>query len=288
MLTVIYYSEARDENFTQDQLEAMNLTELKDLFNEEARATAKNPGMFKPIAKFSDKANAIRRVTAVLTAITNIDDDTDDTNEQSARIEDHVNNADDPRLDIVTCTTCGHTAEKHTMTLVGSNWYCMDEDECEARLNPNTDPNEHNAPEGMVYCGLCKRHVPVDTAEPTADAGIYTCKELCIGKNASSLRDKARSAANGANTEPKVPKAKSERKVKYPADHVIHHVKTRTCRGFSLVAYSTLTEGMTVKEACEAIAKLETGAITGLSEINYDVSNGYITVTAPNTTNQPA
>lgn len=286
METTVFYSEARDENYTLAFLNSLSLNDLRDLFNEEKLAQAPD---FKPIAKFTDKNNALRRVTAVLTTITDTDDQDDNSNtdEQSARIEDHVNNTD-RRLEQVTCATCGHTDAKHTMTLVGSAWYCSNEDECEARLNPNTDPNEHNAPEGMVFCGLCKRHVPADTAEPTADAGIYTCKELCIGKKATGLRDKARNAANSAKREPKQPKAKSERKQKYPADHVIHHVKTRTCRGFSLVAYSALTEGMTVKEACEAIAALETGAITGLSEINYDVVNGYIIVTAPVTTTPEA
>jgi len=277
------YSETADQNYTEDQLNAMSLTELKDLFNAEILATHPNPSAFKPVVKFSSKDQAVRRVFASLTVIPA--DDQDDDQDDVVSIHDIVNKvSEDFRLSEVTCVTCHHTNAKHTMTLVGCNWYCMDEDACEARLNPTTDPNEHNSPEGMVFCGLCKQHVPADTAEPTADAGIYTCKELCIGKRANSLKDKARRASASTTRAPKASKPAGEgRKVKFPADYIVNHVKPRNCRGFSLVAYSTIQDGMTVKEVCEAIAALETGAITGLSEIGYDVTNGYITVTAPNT-----
>jgi hypothetical protein len=272
MKTATRYSVTADRTFTQADLEAMNLTELKDLFNAEGKETSRNPEQFKPLAKFSDKVNAVRRVWATMT--------------EEVVAAETTETASEATDNTATCTTCGRTQATSEMDRVSGNWYCKDEATCEVTAGKAAnEPNEHNVPEGMVYCGLCKSHVPADTAEPTADPGVYTCKELCIGKKGRSLKDKAKAAnaTSKAARQPKAPKEKKERKVKYPAHYVVKHIKPRACRGFSAVAYGTIQDGMTVKEVCEAIAALETGAITGLSEINYDVVNGYITCYDPAT-----
>lgn len=275
METTVFYSETRDENFTLTQLNEMTLTELKDLFNEEK--LAQHPD-FTPIGKFTDKANAIRRVTALLTKITETDQDQDENTDTS-----NTETPDDPRLDQVTCVTCNHTDRKGNMVLVASNWYCGNEDECQARLNPETDPNEHNAPEGMVYCGLCKQHVPQDTAEPTADAGIYTCKVLCIGKKASSLKDKAKKAADSAKREPKAPKAKTERTYKHAAADIITvNVTTNPKKpgSASYERFAQYTSGMTVAEALKA------GVTRG--DFDWDAARNFITITPANNTTPTA
>ena len=137
METTARYSETADRSFTETELTAMSLTELKDLFNAEAEATCANPAMFKPIAKFSDKSNAVRRVWATLTEVPEDteDDTTPDQFDTYATIVDS-----DPRSALVVCHSCGQYMEKRFMESVGSNWFCSDEDACEARANHAGEP----------------------------------------------------------------------------------------------------------------------------------------------------
>lgn len=302
------YSETQDSSYTQADLEAMNLTELVELFNEEAYATCINPVTFRPITKFSDKKNALRRVWAVLTEVTpeTEDTDSDDTADtQSARIEDQVNTMNDPRNDQVTCATCGHTDAKRTMDLVGSKWYCSDEDECERRVSGNHSssssseeakqyimtPNEHNAPEGMVYCGLCKQHVSADSAEPTAEDGIYTCKELCVGKGNKSLKDKARNASQPkAKREPRQSKSGGTgRVVAFPNDHIITYIADCPKKKGSKAekGYELYRIGMTVAEYLKLAAEHN---CYGREALKYDTDHEYIKIEPATTatTSQPA
>jgi len=272
----IRYSETQDTMFTIGQLESMNLVELKELFNTEASATCANPTQFKPIAKFSDKANAVRRVWAVLTEVP----DNDDKEIEADDSDDNTLAPADPRDEQVTCTTCGHTGPKRHFELVGAKWYCSDEDACSARLNPTVCPNEHNAPEGMVFCGICKQHVPADSAEQTADPGIYTCKELCVGKGKKSLKDKAKAASTKAKREPRQPKEKTERKVMFPNSHVITRVADCPKKNGSKAekGYELYQIGMTVAEYLELAVKHD---CYGREALKYDVQHGFIAIEAP-------
>lgn len=272
------YSETQDTLYTIDQLESMNLVELKELFNEESLANAKNPAMFKPIAKFSDKANAVRRVWATLTDTDDTDDkeiEADDTDDNTVNLTDIVTKvSDDFRSAQVTCATCGHSGEKRHFDNVGAKWYCSNEEECQARLNPTVAPNEHNAPAGMVYCGICKQHVPADSAEPTSDDGIYQCKVFCLTK---SLKGKAKAAnAQVKERKQREPKERKERTYKHASDHLIKMLVASNPKKTSSAAYQRFekyVDNMTVSQALTAGLTRE--------DLAWDVKHGFISICDP-------
>ena len=143
-------------------------------------------------------------------------------------------------------------------------------------------PSPVNAPDGMVYCRVCKKHVPKATALSTSTAGEFMCKKLCKPTTTAQAAAASTAAKNTATRAPKANKpAKVNTSGKFAPTDIITCIGPRQTKGFSAVAFGLLREGLTVKEACELIAAAETGAITGRSELNYDVNNGWIKIVSP-------
>jgi hypothetical protein len=140
-----------------------------------------------------------------------------------------------------------------------------------------------NAPAGMVYCKNCKSHVPKSGTLPTSEMDVYVCLKACkapaAGATGLSMVQKAANAAAGAVKAKSAPKAASTgtRTLFAPTD-VITAIGPRGAKGFSAVAFGALYEGQTVAQAIADIAALETGAITGRSELAFDVKHDWIKI----------
>ena len=152
---------------------------------------------------------------------------------------------------------------------------------------PNTEPEPFipsptNAPEGMVFCRVCKKHVPKKDTFPTTEYGVAMCKKPC--ENQTSIQAAAKLAsANVKVKAAKAPKTGTPRISAYAPENVIL-VKVANPKKngtYSHTAFAQYQTGMTVAEYVKIIAGMDTGHIEGVPEIRHDLGKGFITLLTP-------
>jgi hypothetical protein len=135
-------------------------------------------------------------------------------------------------------------------------------------------PTADNAPKGMVFCKECKCHVKKGKALPNLD-GEFICKTACTKPTATPAKAKAATAKAATATPGKNAKVAKTGIITAIAPN------PKKKNTLSWTAFSLYKEGMTVADYCAIMAKTDTGAITGHSEINHDLAKGYISIMTP-------
>jgi len=91
-------------------------------------------------------------------------------------------------------------------------------------------PTADNAPEGMGWCAICKRHNDLKLMSPTSERNVYTCKAFCKVKNnivnlAAGADAAARVSKKRAKSSEPRPQSKVSKILEYVKDRNMFTVK---------------------------------------------------------------
>ena len=137
-------------------------------------------------------------------------------------------------------------------------------------------PSPTNAPEGMVFCRVCKKHVPKKDTFPTTEYGVAMCKKAC--DNQTSIQAAAKAASAKVTTKPaKAPKAASEPRGLFALTDVLTAIKANPKKKGTKaeLGFNAYREGMTVQEY---LALAKDNGFYGRDGLAYDHRHAFITI----------